>query len=224
MTHPQAFSVAFSGRSAKFILFDANEHIHHQLLHSRRFYEEDLLSAIYHRAMPDSAMIDVGANIGNHAIFFASVIGGKVYSYEPHPTNFKRLTENIKVNELEHLISAKNIAIGATEGVCDITTPHPENMGQCVVQENASGKCVVKPLDAFKFDTKISFLKIDVEGAELQVLQGATQTISQHCPYIFIEAHDGQAFAEICATLNPLGYKPKRRFCFTPTYMFEPQL
>ncbi len=221
LNHPQAFTVSFAGKQARFILADANEHIHNQLLHSKRFYEEDLLTAIHQLAMPNAVLVDIGANIGNHAIFFASIIGGKVYAYEAQPTNFARLQANIAVNELQELIEAHQVAITAKSGVCEVIAPHAENMGQCFVAQNPNGTCQMRPLDDYDFAT-ISFLKIDVEGAELEVIAGAAKTIEAHHPYIFIEAQTVKAFTAICAALKLYGYAPTRRFCFTPTYMFEP--
>lgn len=132
-------------------------------------------------------VVDVGAHIGSMAIVAATIVGqaGRVLTFEPVPKFFNILNANIKVNNLNDIIRSYPYAVGSKssevymdDSVLDDTTNHVANAGTKVTQVT---------LDEFTHDVEaINFLKIDVEGYELEVLKGAQLTLTK-TETIFIE-------------------------------------
>src|SRR5690606_21717953 len=90
--------------------------------------------------------VDVGANIGNHTLFFAKVMGQRVYSFEPFPENLRLLKKNIALNGLEKLVRVVGKAAGATAGEGNLEVPSENNLG--MVRLAPSGlACKIVALD-----------------------------------------------------------------------------
>jgi FkbM family methyltransferase len=132
-------------------------------------------------------VIDVGAHIGYHTLNMAKCVGenGKVFSFEPEPDNFCMLKKNVEVNHYSNVIT-ENKAVGITNGKSILYTSqthsgihrmYPSKSCQKQIEINS-----VKLDDYFKKNNlldKIKLIKIDVEGAELNVLQGSKEILSK---------------------------------------------
>lgn len=79
----------------------------------------------------------------------------------------------------------------------------------------------VRSLDSFSIRGPIGLLKVDVEGAEVAVLQGASALIREWSPDIVVEAGDAAAFKSVADVLLNVGYVPRGRYAATPTYLFS---
>jgi FkbM family methyltransferase len=154
-------------------------------------------------------IIDVGANVGNHTLEFAHLVGetGQVYAFEAQRIVYYMLCGNIAMNGFEN-IHAFNFAIGdQNDTIVSIETPdfHSKetiNVGSMHVKKRISlGDSIaeVRTVDSFGLDNT-SIMKIDVEGFEPFVLDGAKDTILNCKPIIFIEIWD--------ANLNFHGFTP----------------
>lgn len=140
--------------------------------------------------IPDNAnIIDVGANIGNHTIYWAlERNANKIYCFEPLPEAFKILSKNIELNFLNDRVQLYNVGLSnecCNGSVLDFSVG---NVGSTTFRKDSNGKISFKTLDSFDFPEKIHLLKIDVEGAEMDVLCGAKNTILKHKPVISIES------------------------------------
>ena len=133
----------------------------------------------------NQTVIDVGAQYGDYAILCSKVYKAKVYTFEPLPENFKEILENIKLNGLnEQQIQAFNVALGnknKTEMI-SYSGEMANNIGK-----GKKAEVAFKTLDSYNF--KPDLMKIDVEGFELEVLEGAVETIKKYHPKIIIETH-----------------------------------
>lgn len=130
--------------------------------------------------------VDVGAHIGYYTIFASKIVGetGKVFAFEPDPTNFALLEKNIKANGCENVIAIQK-AVSNKTGT-DALYISPDNSGDNRIYDSDLGwKTVdvetVRLDDYFKdYDTDIRFVKIDVQGVEGSVLQGMKSILQKN--------------------------------------------
>jgi FkbM family methyltransferase len=186
----------------------------------RTFYEIDLLMKCREIFLPGTAIIDVGANIGNHSVFFAAILNAPVYAFEPFPPSHALLELNIAANGLDGQIIASCCAVGEAVGVATLQPGPAENFGTTRIVAGA-GETVVRSLDSLAIPGPIGLIKIDVEGAELPVLLGAGTLLQAWLPDLMIEAGSRDAFCLLAGTLLQFGYLPRGRFAATPTFLFS---
>ena len=161
-------------------------------------YERDLLEIIieylksFSPAVFDGNAVDIGANIGNHSIFFSDYFKN-VICFEANPRTFDVLSLNAK---LRNNISCHNFAISRSSGLGTLKI-RPTNMGSASLYDEGASTVMDVPLerlDAFQDGIgEVSLIKIDVEGAELDVLIGGEGVIKTKMPIILLE----QASTEI---------------------------
>ncbi|PSO43387.1 hypothetical protein BRC19_00795 [Candidatus Saccharibacteria bacterium QS_5_54_17] len=186
-----------------------------------RFYEPGMLKFI-EKLEPEGTIIDVGANIGNHAIYLGAFTDcQKVIAIEPHPGINQHLTDNVEQNGLASKIDVHHIAVGDKAGKCNIESNSERYRGTAQVLPDSQGSIPIKKLDNLAQKRKVSVIKIDVEGFEPQVLRGSSNILSRQEPHIFVEAHDRKAKRQIDEILHPLGYKAVKVFNRTPTYYYR---
>lgn len=139
-------------------------------------------------------ILDIGANIGFHTLYFAELTGvsGKVFSFEPIQVNFDALQRNIKLNQFPQ-ITAINKALGNTNSQMKIhIDQQAQNPGAFNLLDSGPKNTVI---DCIKGDDfleqnqieKINFIKIDVEGFEYEVFKGLSKTIRNSKPTIIFE-------------------------------------
>ena len=135
--------------------------------------------------------IDAGANIGNHTLFFLNEMPVKfVYSYEPVKQTFDILRENVLINKLEDKVTLYNCGLGDEETNASIPCFNYWNIGGTGLDTNVQGMVPVHKLDTFEFSDTIRFLKIDVEGMELKVINGGKELIKKDRPVVMIESFE----------------------------------
>ena len=171
---------------------------------------------------PGMTVVDAGANIGLHTLFFAKRVGpeGRVYAFEPGQSAFDRLQSHVKRNQLTN-IRCLHCALGASEGVVSITENRQDNSRNFVVEfsSGATGtkNVVLRSLDQVLKEegvARIDFLKIDVEGFEPQVLEGASNYLRQQSIRVLqLELDDsslarsGYTAARVSDMLHDAGYR-----------------
>lgn len=221
---PVLVKVNGHGKSVQFHIDTPTDYIQSSISRSEQFYELDLLNEVFHRTLPGMRFVDVGANIGNHTLFFSGIAGMEGTAIEPYEPNFRRLENNIKINDLDHKVEIHNIVLGENAGhaICShIDKTNTGTVSFSETSESSEGRVDMVSLDGLKLE-EFHFLKIDVEGMEIDVLRGARAILSKFRPLIFCEAQSQCAFMELRNFLQRYNYQPTRRFCVTPTYMFEP--
>lgn len=189
--------------------FDCN---HEQVGHGQWLLDHGSASSIEanetYKALRDietPVIFDIGANIGTYATWIAKFFpNGSLYCFEPQRLVFQLLCGNLAINNFDN-VYPHNMAIGDRDYYLTVYEPdyyQNEDFGIFSLIEDKitkkSGKSYVvqvSSLDTF-VDTykipKIDFLKIDVEGMDMAVLKGATKTLSNFRPIIFIEHSDNR--------------------------------
>lgn len=183
-----------------------------------------MLKDIKDKNLKGKIIIDIGANIGNHTIYFSKICKAKkVYSFEPQENIFEILSKNIQLNNLKNKIDAFNIGLAAKKSKGEILLEDKSNSGMAKINLNESGKINLTTLDdvILSKEEKISLIKIDVEGMELNVLKGAQEILRRDHPLLYVEAGNKVQFNKINSYLKDFGYKVTHRFNATPTYLFK---
>jgi FkbM family methyltransferase len=193
------------------------------LLHSRLDYERPLFAWLEQNLAAYETVLEVGANVGVFTVFFGQhqrERGGRIVpeivAFEPSRLAFTRLLDNLSLNGTK--ARTHNCAVAARSGVADFHEPegHLTNGSLRADFANIFSDRVttnmVLVVDADIISKLLpapgrSLLKIDVEGAEAEVLRGLRPWISKHRPDLIVEVLPGYA-DELRATdfLGPLGY------------------
>ncbi len=174
--------------------------------------EWDFLSQL----VPENgAVVEVGANIGTFTVPLARKVGprGLVLAFEPQPLVFNQLAANLALNDL---VSAQaiNAACGADAGWTGINRIDPMrevNFGgvrfEALRNDESDVRVRVERLDDVVDLAAVDLLKIDVEGMELDVLEGAAELIVSRRPLIYVEAQHPDRSPELLSFLDEAGYK-----------------
>lgn len=195
------------------------DHITKSIYESKNFYEPEMLQFI-ESLSPRGTVVDVGANIGNHAVFFGLFTPcEQVLAVEPYPLAFDLLRQNIFQNGLGGIVHPIPAALGSRPGHCDIVPGPSSNIGTTLTK--AGNTTTMTTLDDIVGNSAVSLVKIDVEGNEVDVLSGGLRLLTNQSPLLFIEAASDRDKYRIDSMLNPLGYRDKAVFNWTPTYFYS---
>jgi FkbM family methyltransferase len=140
---------------------------------------------------PGNVVLDVGANIGTHTLSLANLVQpeGFVFSFEPQRITFEFLSANIVLNNLTNVFPM-HVGVGNEPGEILVPVVNPNKManaGAFGIEGHSEGDSVrVITIDSIPL-ARCNLIKIDVEGMEIKVLEGARQTIIKHRPIIFLE-------------------------------------
>lgn len=156
-------------------------------------------------------IIDVGANIGSHTLFFSQSTGseGKVYSFEAQRFLFQILCANVALNSLRNVWCVPT-ALGNAQGRVDVPVPdygRNNNFGGYSLSfETFKESGYMLTLDTIPLEA-CHLIKIDVEGMELDVLQGSKKTIDTFRPLLYLENNRPEKEAKLLRFLDKnLGY------------------
>lgn len=149
-------------------------------------YEQGTLSFIHRVLRPGDVFVDVGANIGLMSLYAAATLRGtgRVMSFEPMPATFETLSRNIRLNDFGN-VEALNLALGAADAHLEMFDSLASNRGAAslIRPEGAvAGRRVeIRRLDDVLAEHavgRVACLKLDVEGWELEALEGAPRLLS----------------------------------------------
>lgn len=159
------------------------------------FFEADELKLLEDHVKSGAHIIDIGANVGNHALYFATrMSAARVIAVEPNPLAMAPLVANVLINGLSAVIDLSLLGVGLSDrsdkgfGM----KRHDRNLGATRMFAG-KGDMHVHAGDDLLEDEAPDLIKIDVEGMEIKVLFGLKRLISQHRPVILIEVDEENA-------------------------------
>lgn len=163
----------------------------------QRTYEPATLALIDACLRPGDRMVDIGANIGLMTLHASRSVGdtGSVIALEPHPATFARLQDHIQLNRCKN-VTALNVAAGPSDGTLELFDTPARQSGQASLIAHSDKSISAGRVDVRRMDdilpasTARTFVKIDVEGFEHQVLLGAPKTLQAE-PVICMECDPG---------------------------------
>jgi FkbM family methyltransferase len=176
---------------------------------------------------PGQTVVEAGANIGSHTVALSRLVGeaGRVYAFEPVPAIFQLLGANLALNGRTNVVCRAE-ALGDQPGsivVPDLDLGTETNFGGVELGAHRSGQRVpLVTLDSLAL-THCHFIKADVEGMELAVLQGGEQTIRRHRPLLYVENDRADKSPALIAYLQSLEYDLYWHLppLYTPANFFE---
>ncbi|WP_347108235.1 FkbM family methyltransferase [Paenarthrobacter sp. S56] len=198
------------------------DHIGATLAASNKFYEWQYLGTLAEYLEPGDLVIDVGANIGNHSLYFAGVCGADVIAFEPLPIAFEVLQRNVRANSLEPNIEVRQVAVGAAPAKAKLEKLDLANVGATSFSVDTEGDFEVSSLDAESINRQVALIKVDAEGMDLQVLRGAAELIARDRPILAVEAATKVDQANLEQFAAEAGYSFVAEFNATPTYVLAP--
>ncbi|MBD2181524.1 FkbM family methyltransferase [Aerosakkonema funiforme] len=160
---------------------------------------------------PGNLVLDIGANIGVHTVFFAEAVGaqGTVMAFEPQRIIFQNLCANLALNSITNTY-CYNVALGDAIGSVKVPVldyNRANNFGGIELGSHIEGELVqVITVDSLNLPY-CRLIKLDVEGMELQVLQGAVNTINRLKPILYVENDRLEKALSLLSYLHSLGYK-----------------
>ena len=193
-----------------FVHCDLNQHIYKELF-VFGVHEKDVDWMSNQLLQPGDTFIDVGANFGFHTIRAAVRVGaqGLVYAIEPQPDVLGLLRENLLTNGI-HNVSVDELALGEKAGTLELHRFPRLGAGSTSIakldeEESQPISCPSMTLDAYmesKGIDKVKLVKLDVEGSELPILNGARKLLSSPCPPMWIVEINFE-------TARACGYEPE---------------
>lgn len=199
----------------------ATDYIQKKVATEKVPYESEMLEDIRDRVSAGDLVLDVGANVGNHSLFLAAVAQCQVAAFEPNAELCAALRESVRLNGFEQCIAVHQVGLGKAPSAARFGVDTPSNLGgqHLFLGEGAIS---VLPLDTYHFDRSVKVMKIDVEGMEVEVLDGAQTLIGQDRPLLYVECAAEKNYRAVSKWLERRDYVYWETFNATPTHLFMP--
>ncbi len=209
MTAIQQFNRVIPGKHGEYIC-NVNDPIVGRSLELYGEYCEQATAVLDQVLQPGWLAIDVGANIGVHAVFMARKVGpsGRLLAFEPQRLLFQALCGNMALNSVTNA-HCWNMAVGAETG--EITVPefnvhHPDQIAGVRPGEHHNGESVpLVTIDSLRLP-RCDFIKIGCEAMESEIIAGARQTIVRNKPVLYIEFNHTVADRALLKQIDSIGY------------------
>lgn len=174
----------------------SHDHVGDKIARNGLYEKENLLLLLaLLKKIASPVVLDIGANIGNHTLAFATV-ASQVLAFEPLPAAYELLAQNVRANKLDNVITFP-FALSDTEEDATIYMVREGNVGASSFdqrQDDVDAITVKKKVgDRVLAKTgirKLDLIKLDVEAHEAFVLRGLRRTLEQHKPIITMEWND----------------------------------
>lgn len=197
--------------------YEGDQYVGRSLEVYGEFAENEVL--VFNKVLkPGDVALDCGAQIGALTIPMARLVGptGKVYAFEPGHDNLKLLNRNVEQNELFDVVQIVPFALSDKVGNVLPISNNPSPFYPKVNREGDKSDGVVHTttIDDMQLE-KLKFMKVDVDGCEQELLDGAYHTIKRCRPIIYIENEVPEKSEKLIATITDHRYR---------SYWFRPPL
>lgn len=188
-------------------------------LYKQGIWEPEVTGAFRALIKPGDIVFDIGGDAGYYTLLFAKAAGptGKVIVFEPIPKAQERILENVKLNGFQN-VSLVDLALGSKRGAFVLEKPFEDSRINLEKTAPVSADDILVKVE--RFDTLVAertlplgdLIKIDVEGAEMEVLRGMDEYVAKHHPTFVIELHPtllpqfGSSVDEVLNWLKQRGY------------------
>lgn len=184
-------------------------------------YEPATSKLICEKLQQGQCFVDIGANIGYFSLLASKIVGesGQVIGFEPVEGTREKFDHNVKINGINN-IKVEPYAISDSNGSSEIFVGPEEHCGISSLTQphnfTAKQHVELRTLDSLISDTKINFIKIDVEGYELKALRGMTTIIEKNSPDFICEVTEdflknaGDSTADLFDFFNKYNYSAFR--------------
>jgi FkbM family methyltransferase len=177
-------------------------------------YESDKQAMMERMVKPGTVVWDVGANAGFYTLAMSRLVGeaGRVYSFEPLGSNIHNLNRHVQLNALKNT-KVVQAALGGINGLCYFDTGLSHQRG-FLTQQQTNYLVPVMTADDFlatRPEAVPALLKIDVEGAESAMLEGARKLLTEHHPILVLALHGPEQVKKCYQILDEFGYKVAER-------------
>lgn len=165
-------------------------------------------TALFERLLrPGHTVLDVGANVGYYTLLASVLVGdaGRVHAFEPEPRNAGFLRRHVSINRRGN-VRVEQAALSDRAGTARFDFGSGSGTGH--LAEAGALEVRTLRLDDYCAEHGLApdAVKIDVEGAEMSVLEGARETFARHRPILFLSTHGAEVHAASLAFLRGLGY------------------
>ncbi|MHB9003847.1 MAG: FkbM family methyltransferase [Coriobacteriia bacterium] len=179
-------------------------------------HEFEDMAFLLHFLRADGAFVDVGANAGAYTVLAGAAVGAEVLAFEPIPATYERLVANVRLNSGATRVRCVNKAVGSASGTLEFTTQlDAENHAIAPGETRQSTALVeVTTLDREVSGSFPEMLKIDVEGFELPVIEGASRVLANSVLRAAVIELNGSsrrygfADADVVTTMRGHGFTP----------------
>jgi FkbM family methyltransferase len=180
------------------------------------YWEQHLYTFYSNFIQPEYVILDGGANLGFHTICFAALANkGKVYSFEPQPLIFNLLSTNILLNGATDIVKQFRLGLSDKEEQLKMSPLKDQifsedciNYGGRALTNSEEGEeeVLLTTIDNLNL-SKLDFIKLDVQGFELETIEGGEKTIKSNYPIFFLENYiDQEKDQKVIELLQEWGY------------------
>jgi len=200
-------------------------YVNQHLVNRKKSFEYDSLELFKSYIKEGDVVFDIGANVGIYTMIAAKSIGtkGNIYAFEPAKATFQALKKNVNLNKLDN-VKINELALSDSNGFIEMVSS--DIFDETVfydaflhIKKSDKGNIKSVRLDDFVAEnkiTKLDFIKIDVEGAELLCFKGGIESLSKFKPILLFEAFEDYCnrydytITELLIFLDSLGYVIKQ--------------
>lgn len=212
--------INYNGRIYEFESYQDRDKLDREWIKRKTFYEYKLLDTVKKMNLT-GVYIDLGSNVGNHSIFFATQCKAtKVICVDASSELCEVLKKNWDRNvKNEVALEIYNNAITNSSGLVTMTPLHETT---CEINKKGSGNVYAKTIDELFGDLRgVVLLKMDIEGYEIEAIRGAKNFIENNYPVIVAELLDATYFRWFKKEVSKFGYVTNgKNYASTPTYFW----